>query len=140
VLGANGIVSTKAIMDTNIRSVKAGNQGRRYRRRSLELKRQIVEQTLVPGASVAHIAREHGVNANQVFGWRKLYREGLLGDDAKLLPVTVIEQTRPTVAAPAATAGTTLGRLWLESPKGCLSIDGQPDPAALRLVLEHLLG
>ena len=30
----------------------------------------IVGLTLVPGASVAHVARAHGVNANQVFKWR----------------------------------------------------------------------
>jgi transposase len=128
-------------MDTNIRSVKAGGKGRRYQRHSLELKRRIVEQTLAPGASVARIAREHGINANQVFNWRKLYQEGSLGEDAKLLPVNVIVPTRTTApSAIAATARTTPGRLWLESPKGCLSIDGQPDPVALRLVLEHLLG
>ncbi len=131
-------------MDTTIRSVKSSSQGRRYQRHSLELKRRVVEQTLVPGASVARIAREHGINANQVFSWRKLYREGLLGASgkaaSKLLPVTVIELTRRTVAAPTRTARTASGRLWLESPKGCLSIDGQPDPVALRLVLEHRLG
>lgn len=128
-------------MDTNIRSIKPVGGGRRYKRHSRELKRRIVEQTLVPGASVARIAREHGINANQVFSWRKLYREGLLGEDAKLLPVSVIAPTQATApSATAATARTPLGRLWLESPKGCLSIDGQPDPVALRLVLEHLLG
>ena len=132
-------------MDTNSQSLKPVGRGRRYQRHSLELKRRIVEQTLVPGASVARIAREHGINANQVFNWRKLYREGLLGAEgkaaAKLLPVTVIAQRRPTAAVPPeGTTRTTAGRLWLESPKGCLSIDGQPDPAALRLVLEHLLG
>lgn len=132
-------------MDTNIRSIKPDGGGRRYQRHSLELKRRIVEQTLVPGASVARIAREHGVNANQVFGWRKLYREGLLGGPgeaaAKLLPVTVIAQTRPTAATlTTPTTKVAAGRMWLESPKGSLSIDGQPDPAALRLVLAHLLG
>ena len=132
-------------MDTNNQSHKPVGRGRRYKRHSLEFKRRIVEQTLVPGASVAHIAREHDINANQVFNWRKLYREGLLGAEGKaasaLLPVTVIAQTRPPAAAlTAPTARTTPGRIWLESPKGCLSIDGQPDPAALRLVLEHLLG
>lgn len=128
-------------MGTNIRSIKPVGGGRRYKRHSLELKRRIVEQTLVPGASVARIAREHGINANQVFNWRKLYREGLLGEDAKLLPVSVIASTRVTApSATTATARTTPGRIWLESPKGCLSIDGQPDPAALRMVLEHLLG
>ncbi len=132
-------------MDTNIRSIKPVGGGRRYKRHGLEFKRRIVEQTLVPGASVARIAREHGINANQVFNWRKLYREGLLGEEgkaaARLLPVTVIAQTRPpAVASTAATARTTRDGIWLESPKGCVSIEGQPDPAALRLVLEHLLG
>ena len=131
-------------MDTNIRSIQPVGRERRYKRHSLELKRRVVEETLTPGASVARIAREHGINANQVFNWRKLYREGLLGEagkTAKLLPVTVIAQARPTATVPsAASARPGAGRLWLESAKGCLSIDGQPDPAALRLVLEHLLG
>ena len=39
---------------------------------------RIVEQTLKPGASVALVARVHGVNANQVFSWRRQYRQGLL--------------------------------------------------------------
>ena len=42
------------------------------RHRSKEERRRIVEESLVPGASVAVIARTHGVNANQVFHWRKL--------------------------------------------------------------------
>ena len=131
-------------MDTNIRSIKPVGGGRHYKRHSLEFKRRIVEQTLLSGASVARIAREHGINANQVFNWRKLYREGLLGEagktTAKLLPVTVIAQAKPAAALNAPTARAAAGRIWLESPKGCLSIDGQPDPSALRLVLEHLLG
>src|ERR1700726_2662114 len=66
--------------------------GRKHRSR-LE-RRQVVEETLQPGASVALIARAHGVNANQVFHWRKLYREGLLDVEApstELLPVRVSE-------------------------------------------------
>ena len=45
-------------------------------RRSIAEKRRIVEQTLVEGASVARVARGHGINANQVFGWRRLYQAG----------------------------------------------------------------
>lgn len=30
----------------------------------------IVRETLEPGASVSAVVRRHGVNANQVFGWR----------------------------------------------------------------------
>jgi len=40
--------------------------------RSVEERRRIVEETLVPGVSVATIARAHGVNANQVFGKPRL--------------------------------------------------------------------
>ena len=47
---------------------------RRYR--ALEEKRQIVEETFSEGASVALVARAHGVNANLVFNWRKLYQAG----------------------------------------------------------------
>jgi len=61
------------------------------RRRSVEEKRRIVEETLEAGASVARVARRHAVNANQVFYWRKKYREGRLGksQSSKLLPVTL---------------------------------------------------
>ena len=50
-----------------------------------------MEKTLEPGASVARVARQHDVNANQVFYWRKLYREGRLGISIStaLLPVRV---------------------------------------------------
>jgi transposase len=48
-------------------------------RRSIAEKRRIVEETLVAGASVARVARARGVNANQVFYWRKLYQAGQLG-------------------------------------------------------------
>src|SRR5258708_37837400 len=60
-------------------------------RRSVEEKRRIVEETLEAGASVARVARRHAVNANQVFYWRKKYREGRLGESqfSKLLPVTL---------------------------------------------------
>lgn len=47
--------------------------------RSTAEKRRIVEETLVEGSSVAAVARRHDVNANLVFGWRRLYRQGLLG-------------------------------------------------------------
>ena len=39
-------------------------------------KRRIVEQTMVSDVSV--VALQHGVNANQVFYWRKLYQAGQL--------------------------------------------------------------
>jgi transposase len=67
---------------------------RRYR--SKQERRRIVEETLEPGASVAVIARQHGVNANQVFYWRKLYREGRL----ELLAALPAKRTAMTSAPP----------------------------------------
>ncbi len=64
-------------------------------RRSIAEKRRIVELAMQPGASVARVAREHGVNANMVHYWRKLYRQGRLGENkansVRLLPVSVSE-------------------------------------------------
>ena len=58
--------------------------GRKRRMRSKLERRQVVEETMRPGApSVAVIARAHGVNANQVFNWRKLYHAGRLNDKAE---------------------------------------------------------
>src|SRR5262249_36129722 len=67
----------------------------RRQRRSIAEKRRIVEETFAAGASVARVARAHGINANQVFGWRRLYLAGRLGEPKrgmKLLPVRVSDR------------------------------------------------
>ena len=75
--------------------------GAKRRRRSKQERRAIVEETLKPGASVSLIARAHDINANQVFAWRRLYREGRLEVPAgskALVPVKIIdslERSRP---------------------------------------------
>ncbi len=50
---------------------EAGARRRPRRFRTSSEKRRIAELTFEPGASVALIARAHGVNANQVFKWRR---------------------------------------------------------------------
>jgi len=119
------------------------------RRRSAAEKQLIVEETLEPDASVARVARAHGVNANQVFHWRRQYRQGLLGDGnaerVNLLPVHVTG-ARVSKANRSgrrqATQRTTeaAGTIHVELPKGHLRITGRVDAEALRAVLEQLLG
>lgn len=46
--------------------------------RTLEEKLAIIEEASRPNASVAQVARKHGINANQVFAWLRLHRRGLL--------------------------------------------------------------
>jgi transposase len=74
---------------------------------------RILEETRRPGASIAEVARAHGINANVVFGWRRLAQRGLLRaqstESAPLLPVKVESPTLlPTVRAtpgPSSTPG-----------------------------------
>jgi transposase len=112
------------------------------KRRSVAEKRLIVEQAMEPGASVARVARAHGLNANVVFHWRGLYREGLLTalpeQAMKLLPVSVAEpeavQRQPQEVAPAS-----CGAIHIELPGEVrIGVEGHADPAAIRAVLASL--
>ena len=54
------------------RAVMEDEAAKRFRRSwSRDEKRRIVEETFHPGASVADVARRHGLNANLLFNWRK---------------------------------------------------------------------
>lgn len=132
-------VSTKQIMDTNTQPTVSSRPPRGpYRCHTVEFKRQVVLQTLQPGASVARIARFHQLNANQVFGWRKAFREGLLGDEDRpaLLPVTVIDaQPTQTVMASTPNSAAQPSMIVLERGNARLRIEGRPDAETLRLVL-----
>jgi transposase-like protein len=77
--------------------------GRRVRRwRSVSEKHAIVQLTLKPGASVAEVARAHGVNANQVFKWRRPFERGKLSEPSvALIPVTVASVSFEPVADPS---------------------------------------
>ena len=114
-------------------------------RRSIAEKRRIVEETLVPGASVARVARAHGVNANQVFSWRRQYRQGLLGprnaEPVKLLPVHVskAQASKASRTERGQVTASGAGAIQVDFPKGHVCVSGSVDGEALRIVLEHLL-
>ncbi len=97
--------SRPAVTEIATKASSAGSAPKRQQR-TVEEKRRIVEETLVEGASVARVARGHGVNANQVFGWRRPYLAGRLGGGGaiRLLPVHVNESS-PSLATPARCEG-----------------------------------
>ncbi|WP_280287829.1 IS3 family transposase [Pseudomonas sp. BN417] len=59
------------------KSIEVLGQERR-RRWSVEEKLAMVRESLEPGQSVSVVARRNGINANQLFHWRKLYQDGSL--------------------------------------------------------------
>ena len=127
-------------MDTLAQGSQAESAKTKKRRRTIKERRYIVEETLVPGASVARVARRHDVNANQVFYWRKLYREGRLGLGlaTPLLPVKV-EAERPTEAVSGNDPTLSSGTMEIKLPRGILRIAGSVDVVALRTAMECLL-
>ena len=124
-------------MDTNFQPVtKRGPRGK-YRQHSQEFKRMVVELAMQPGASVARVARDHGVNANQVFTWRRQHAAEQLGTGA---PVAASEFLSVVVTPPAAApAPAPAGTITLELGRVRLRIEGRPDPATLALMLEQVL-
>lgn len=129
-------------MDTTFQPIISTNARGQYRQHSLEFKRALVALSQEPGASVARIAREHGINANQVFSWRRLYQQGRLGvpalkRDHGLLSVVLA----PTAPAPSNTSADAdaLGIIVLELGEIRIRIEGQPNAEILTLVLDRVL-
>jgi transposase len=114
---------------------------RRVRRwHPISEKLKIVRESLQPGVSVAEVARANGVNANQVFTWRRAFERGELSESSvALIPVTVsnsVEEKRaPEVVVPAAG-----GAIHIELPgRAVISVESGADPTLLRTLLESLV-
>jgi transposase len=127
----------------------------------LEERQRIVAEALAPGASVAAVARRHGLNANLIFKWVRRSREGWLdrrrappketAAAQTFVPVELLE-LKPALApssAPVAKIAATpvraarksvrRGAMEVSLPNGArLSLDPDVDAEALRRVLSAL--
>jgi transposase len=114
--------------------------------RTVSEKRRVAELTLEPGASVALVARAHGVNANQVFKWRRALKRGELNESASalpaLLPVMVSAPGELTVATgdvDSKERSAPSGSIHIEFPgRAMISVESGADPSLLRSILESL--
>ena len=112
-------------------------------------RRQVVEVTLVPGASIAGMALKRRLNANLVFTWRRKLLPALAparSRAVKLLPVTIADSD--TTSAPAADAETpsrpvhryrTRGVIEIELNGARLVLKGVVDAEVVRVVLSVLV-
>ena len=126
-------VSTTGLVDTKGKPLSVG--GRREWPEAL--KRQMVAETLEPGASVSIVARRHDVNTNQLFKWR---RELL----PKAVPAVVEASTMVAVEIVAERPrqrrrADRKGIIEIEFGSGArVSLRGEVAPAVLRQVIELL--
>jgi transposase len=137
-------VDTSSVRSVISEEHRSGVRRRQFR--SVEQKRQMVQETLKPGVSVAVIARRHGINANQLFSWRRQYQRGALeradapaAEAAALMPV-VVEQIRASQTPSEAIAieGGNEGRIDIEFNGGRrVSIWGRADMETLSAVLRE---
>lgn len=121
-----------------------GSEGKqepvKRRRYSVAYKRQVVEETFEPDASVSVVARRHDVNANQLFRWRKEYRDGLLETGGELVPIRVAASApcAPTPLPEAESRTSESGVDILLRSGHRVVVRGDADVAVLRTVLEVL--
>ena len=115
-----------------------GSVGRRRRWWSEAQKRQIVSETHEPGVSVPMVAQRYNLNANQVFRWRRLFREPVVvgvppGHEAGA--ATMSPPSEDVVAeGPSAT-----GRMEIVLAGGCrVIVDRAVDGSALARVIAVL--
>ena len=125
-------VSTRALVDTKGQPLSIG----RRRAWPEALKRQMVAETLEPGASVSIVARRHDVNTNQLFKWRReLLPKAVpaVVEASTMVPVEIVPE-RPRRRRRVDRQGI----IEIEFVGARVSLRGEVDPAVLRQVIELL--
>jgi transposase len=119
-------------------------------------KRRIVELTLLEGASLAAIAREHGVHPNNLYQWKALHWAGKLdasrkpasrvagrNANATFVPVSVIPELRglqPAARTYATAARSSVMQLVLASGATLRIETGEIDAALVCALVAELQG
>ena len=122
--------------------------------RTISERRRIVELAMEEGRSVAQVARQEGINTNQLFRWRREYLAGLLQEESSatchLLPVHVDtddsvdedpaeldEVTAPVYKDPDHVSRGSI-HINIENGRTAITAESGIDPKLLRVALEAL--
>jgi transposase len=123
--------------------VEVVTRSERRRRWSDTDKQQILQETLVPGATVVGVAKRHGIGTGQIYTWR---RQALAGAVGGFMPVTVSEEeirpdasAEPALPAPRSAASPRCGVIEIVLANGIrLKVGNDVNGGALRCVLAAL--
>ena len=112
---------------------------RKYQHHPIEFKREVVRASLESGKSVARLALEYGLNANQIWAWRKSHRDGRLAlsqptEQPALIEVDVVSTPTRTLT-PAAEPG----RLEIVIGQARVCVTGTVDALMLKTAISALL-
>jgi transposase len=122
----------------------------RRRKWSTQEKAAIVAESLAEGAVVSEVARRHGLNPQQLFGWRARLRNAVSNSapssDATPVFVPAIVEDEPSPAAPALPAAVVAMGASVVDPAPIeialggviVRVRGEADPRALTTVLKAL--
>ena len=127
----------------------------RRRRWMAQEKAEILAESFRPGASVAEVARRHGVSRGLLWTWRHQARKrGMVGEPS-FVPVRIVDETAaagsltvdqngggtaPTEQSGDSGAVLITGAIDIEIREVRVRISGVVDAAALRQVLSYLGG
>jgi transposase len=103
------------------------------------LKREIVAASFAPGSSVSVVARRYDVNTNQVFSWRKLYRDSTPPVGERSGPVLVPVTVTPDPGASSSPASSVVDTIEIVLPERYrVRVGSGVDSQTLRRVLDVL--
>jgi transposase len=106
------------------------------RKWSVEDRLRIVQASMKAGTTVDAVAKLYGVNASQIYDWRKQYRQGMQRTKVStLLPVQVTAAADSAVPETKEDCG-----VMIEGRNTRVTLSGCIDVAVIRAVLECLAG
>jgi transposase len=122
----------------------------RRRKWSAQEKAAVVAESLAEGAVVSEVARRHGVNPQQLYGWRSRLRDAVKGsapssDVTPAFVPAIVEDEPPSPAAPSLAAAVAMGAAEVAPAPIEIALEGvivrvrgEADPRALTTVLKAL--
>ena len=120
---------------SDIEEASGGWRKQRRRRWTEDERRAMVLASMVPGASIAGVARQYGINANLLWNWRRKFAQSgsMLAVQS---PKTAVDFVPIEMVAETAAPESLAGRMELNLSDGVrITVDARVDEQALIRVL-----